>query len=144
MADQQTSPIKAIIFDFFGVMRVAGSTGAVINRPLLDLAADLKKTYKIAVLSNTGSTRLSDFLPPENMALFDAVITPEQSPQYVKPAPEAYLAVAEKLEVEPEACVMIDDLAALCQGARAVGMQAIEYISFAQLKRDLDVLLSRG
>lgn len=139
----QPAPIKALIFDFFGVIRVAGPTGAVVNRPVLELIAELKKTYKIALLSNTGSSRLGDFLPPESIAAyFDAVITPEQSPKYVKPAPEAYLAVAEKLALPPAACVMIDDLPGLCQGARAVGMQAIEYISFPQLKQELRRLLS--
>lgn len=135
--------IKALIFDFFGVIRVAGPTGAVINRPVLDLIAELKKTYKIALLSNTGSSRLRDFLPPETMtAYFDAIITPEESPRYVKPAPAAYMAVAEKLALPPEACVMIDDLPGLCQGARAVGMQAVEYTSFSQLKQELGRVLA--
>ena len=44
-----------------------------------------------------------------------------------KPQPEIYLLAAERLGVEPEACVFVDDLRENCEGAEAVGMTAIRH-----------------
>jgi putative hydrolase of the HAD superfamily len=42
-----------------------------------------------------------------------------------KPDPQAFLAVAATLQVAPERCLVVDDLAEHCVGARAAGMDAI-------------------
>ena len=60
---------------------------------------------------------------------------------HAKPDAEAYTITAEKLEVAPEECVLIDDRSEYCDGARAVGMQAIVYEDFVQMKRELAGLL---
>ena len=44
-----------------------------------------------------------------------------------KPAPQAYLVPATRLNVAPERCIFVDDRASNCQGARQVGMQAIVF-----------------
>jgi FMN phosphatase YigB (HAD superfamily) len=44
-----------------------------------------------------------------------------------KPQPEIYLLAAERLEVEPAACLFVDDLRENCEGAEAVGMTAIRH-----------------
>ena len=46
-----------------------------------------------------------------------------------KPQPEIYLLAAERLGVEPSACLFIDDLRENCEGAEAVGMTAIRHRS---------------
>ena len=56
--------------------------------------------------------------------LFDAaVISGEVGLQ--QPAPEIFRSAAERIEVEPERCVFVDDLRENCAGAEAVGMTAI-------------------
>ena len=42
-----------------------------------------------------------------------------------KPNPEIFTLAAERLGVAPSECVMIDDIAANCEGAEVAGMQSI-------------------
>ena len=44
-----------------------------------------------------------------------------------KPEPEIYLLAAERLAVEPAACVFVDDLRENCEGAEAVGMTPVRH-----------------
>jgi putative hydrolase of the HAD superfamily len=54
-----------------------------------------------------------------------------------KPQPEIYLLAAERLGVEPSACVFIDDLRENCEGAEAVGMTAIRHRTTEGTRRRL-------
>ncbi|MEN9931474.1 MAG: hypothetical protein RIS17_47 [Pseudomonadota bacterium] len=49
-----------------------------------------------------------------------------------KPDPRIYLMMCEALEVEPSACVYLDDLGINCKPAAALGMTAIKVTSEAQ------------
>ena len=60
--------------------------------------------------------------------LFDVVVISAEVHMH-KPQPEIYLLAAERLEVEPEACLFVDDLKENCEGAEAVGMTAIRHRS---------------
>jgi HAD superfamily hydrolase (TIGR01509 family) len=60
---------------------------------------------------------------------------------FAKPGAKAYEAVAEKLGMRLDECVMIDDRQAYCEGARAIGMTAIQYSSMSRLKRELSAIL---
>lgn len=42
-----------------------------------------------------------------------------------KPDPEIYLRTADRLGVEPKACVFLDDSAANCEAAADVGMRTV-------------------
>jgi epoxide hydrolase-like predicted phosphatase len=44
-----------------------------------------------------------------------------------KPEPEIYLLAAKRLEVDPSACVFVDDLRENCEGAEAVGMLPLRH-----------------
>jgi putative hydrolase of the HAD superfamily len=54
-----------------------------------------------------------------------------------KPEPEIYLLAAERLGVEPRACLFVDDLRENCEGAEAVGMTAIRHRSTEKTRRRL-------
>lgn len=54
-----------------------------------------------------------------------------------KPDPLIYTRAAQALDAPPSGCIFVDDRAKNCDGARAVGMSAIEFHSAAQLRRDL-------
>jgi epoxide hydrolase-like predicted phosphatase len=56
--------------------------------------------------------------------LFDAVVISAEVGLH-KPQPEIYLLAAERLGVDPESCVFVDDLRENCAGAQAVGMATI-------------------
>lgn len=115
------------------------------NKQLLDYIAELKKDYKLALLSNISSReRLSiRFQNGELESHFDTIVASGDE-GYVKPQPEIYEIAATRLGVAPSECVMIDDIAEFCEGARQVGMQAIQYQTNQQIITDLNALLNRG
>jgi len=54
-----------------------------------------------------------------------------------KPDPRIYLMMCEQLQVEPAACIYLDDLGINCKPAAALGMTAIKVVSEAQALADL-------
>ncbi len=54
-----------------------------------------------------------------------------------KPDPEIYRYAADKLGVDPGHCLFVDDVEGNCEGARAVGMQAVRFAGAAQLRSHL-------
>jgi HAD superfamily hydrolase (TIGR01509 family) len=54
-----------------------------------------------------------------------------------KPDPEAFVGPARALRVDPSQCLFVDDRAANCEGARAVGMDAIRFTTATDLRRAL-------
>lgn len=117
----------------------------VPNEPLLEYIATLKDKYKIGLLSNVSTReRLSiRFKPGDLDAHFDTIVASGDE-GYAKPQPEVYEIVATRLGVLPSECVMIDDIEAFCDGAREVGMQAIQFLNTKQCIADLNTLIDRG
>lgn len=117
--------------------------GEVKNQQLLKYIKELKKHYKIGLLSNVGRKGLETrFEEGELAKYFDAVVVSGDI-GYAKPEAQAYEITADKLNVRLDECVMIDDKEDYCDGARGVGMQAVQYKSFEQLKKELDKLIDR-
>ena len=56
--------------------------------------------------------------------LFDVAVISAEVGMH-KPQPEIYLLASQRLGVEPERCVFVDDLRENCAGAEAVGMTAV-------------------
>lgn len=111
------------------------------NEPLFAYIRDeLKPQYKLGFLSNAGANWLDDIFQPWQVSLFDEILLSYQIAA-TKPDPIMYETIARKLGVEPEECVFIDDQGRFCEGARAVGMQAIVYESTGQVTADLEMLL---
>jgi 2-haloacid dehalogenase len=54
-----------------------------------------------------------------------------------KPEPRAFLATLERLNVTPEQCVFVDDAEQNVQGARAVGIDAVRFVSAQKLASSL-------
>ncbi len=130
--------IKAIIFDFFGVLEQGGQA----NRLLLDfIRAELKPKYKVAIISNSTGRWRETVLTPQDVELFDEIVVSEEVNLY-KPEPEIYIHTAQKLGAEPKDCLYIDDYDFRVEGAEKAGMQAIVYKNFEQTKAELGKLLT--
>lgn len=120
--------------------------GEVRNVELIHyIETSLQGKFKLALLSNISSRARLDlrFLPGELDRMFDVVV-PSGEVGYIKPQPEIYELAAHKLGLLPEECVMIDDIADFCDGARTAGMQAIQFISNQQAITDLITVIDRG
>jgi putative hydrolase of the HAD superfamily/hydrolase len=57
-----------------------------------------------------------------------------------KPEPEIFLLAARRLDLKPEECVFIDDLALNVEGANALGMTGILHTSYDETRRALESL----
>jgi HAD superfamily hydrolase (TIGR01509 family) len=113
----------------------------VVNEELLDyIAAELKPTYRIGMLSNVAGHWLEEKFTPEQRKLFDA-ITLSSRTGFVKPDPRAYEAVLAELGLEAAETLFVDDREGNCSAARQVGMQALLYGDLAQFKHDLTEVL---
>ena len=129
--------IKAIIFDFYGVIDLGG----LPNKPLLEIIKhDLKPRYKIGILSNAGRD-LNQLIGLEYIDLFDEIATSHQHAM-VKPNPDFYKLIAQKLDVRPSDCIYVDDNQQHCDGAKAIGMKSILYKGVEALKPELSRILA--
>ena len=110
------------------------------NEPLFKLIREeLKLKYKIGMLSNW----LDELFTPEDINLFDDIILSYEV-RVTKPDPRIYRLAADRLGVEPKQSVLVDDVKRYVEGAEAVGMQAIWYRDFEQMKTGLEKILSAG
>jgi len=95
------------------------------NWMLLDyIRDDLKPKYKIGMLSNAAANWLNDLLGAEQVALFDAVVLSYEIGA-VKPDPVMYKTVADRLGVQVDECLFVDDSERYCAAAGDLGMLAI-------------------
>lgn len=110
---------------------------------LFDYIAELKKTYRIGLLSNAGDNWLDDIFKPEQVALFDSIAL-SYDMHFIKPDPRAYETIATRLDMLPKECVFIDDQPRYVAGAEQVGMRGILYANCEQLKQDLPAVIARS
>ena len=117
------------------------NSGEVRNTPLFDYIAELKKTYKTAMLSNISVSGLNKrFSAEELRTYFDTVVTSGES-GFAKPSPEIYEITADRLGVRCDESVFIDDREVFVEAARAVGMQGIVFTGLEQLQKKLSTLI---
>jgi HAD superfamily hydrolase (TIGR01509 family) len=130
--------IKAIIFDFFGVVEKEGEPNEVL---LTYIRAKLKPQYKIGIISNAAADWIGEILAKEDIELFDDIVI-SYKVGVTKPNPAIYELSLKNLGVQANEIAFIDDIEAYCIAARALGMQAIRYENFEQMERELEPLLT--
>lgn len=111
--------------------------GEAKNMALLDYILELRKQYKIGVLSNVSRDGFwHRFTHEEADKYFDAVVLSGEI-GFAKPDAEAFEITADRLGVRLDECVMVDDRENYCDAARLLGMQSALYTSLAALKASL-------
>lgn len=113
----------------------------VANDKLFEYIRNLKKNYKIGLLSNVGADWLVKLFSSKQIALFDETSLSYES-GYIKPDSRAYKDISNKLRVSPAEVVFIDDQEQNCKAAESVGMQSIYYKNFEQMKSELEEILA--
>ena len=116
--------------------------GEIKDENLLEYIRELKKEYKIGLLSNVTSmdSLKSRFAENELEDNFDVVVASGQI-GYAKPEAEAYEITADKLGVSLSECVMIDDRDEYVNAAVGIGMKGIVYTGMNDLKKELKDIL---
>lgn len=129
--------IKALIFDYYGVIKNGDGNQYGQDVELLELIKTLSKNYTVALMTNANSSSLMPTLKSSGVAKIFAQLFISSDIGAIKPDPEAYKFVVEALELSPEETLLIDDLPENTEGAKNFGMQAILYKDLEQLKADL-------
>jgi epoxide hydrolase-like predicted phosphatase len=93
-------------------------------------------------LSNAGGKWIYETLSEEDIKLFDEIILSCEL-KMIKPEPEIYRFVSQKLGVNPSECLYVDDIKRYCDGAEVVGMQAILFKDTNQFIDDVKARLKR-
>jgi len=108
---------------------------------VIDVLLDLKKYYKVWLLSNTNPKHISDEL--DNKYVFPHLVDGTIYSYKVglrKPDKEIYLKACELAEVKPKESVFIDDLSENISGAKKVGLNGIHYTGIVELNTSLKQL----
>lgn len=111
------------------------------NEPLLNYISDnLKPSYKLGLLSNSGANFLSRIFEPWQVSLFDEVVLSYQIGA-AKPEPLMYTTIVEKLGVDPGECIFIDDQPRYLDGARDLGIKTVLFQNNTQTIADINKFL---
>lgn len=98
-----------------------------LNRPLIDIIKKLKTKYKITLLSNNNREYVQEYIyKPGLDKLFDVMVVSYET-GYRKPAPEIYKILIQKLGVEPNEILFLDDDSSKLGAAEAQGLQTLVY-----------------
>lgn len=113
----------------------------LLNIELLTFIAELRTTYKTAILSNANKGVLEKIIGAEWLQKdFDAIVISAEVGM-VKPDLAMYRLIVDRLGVELSECLYVDDREIFLVPARRLGMSVLLYESFDELKRSIDELL---
>lgn len=120
-------------------------SGGELREPIITALKLCQTRVKVGCITNNapigkGASMTSDPQKAERvseiLSVFDHVIESSKI-GLRKPDPRIYELMCEALEVDPAACIYIDDLGINLKPARAMGMTTIKAISEAQILADL-------
>jgi epoxide hydrolase-like predicted phosphatase len=113
--------------------------GSGPDQPMLDAVLRAHQAgIRTGLVSNSWGTRRYD--RGQLAELFDGVVISGEVGMR-KPAPEMYSLGAERIGVEPAACVFVDDLPFNLEPAAKLGMATVHHVSSEQTIAELERLL---
>ena len=96
-----------------------------------------KREYKLGLLSNHIEDWLEEIIENHKLdEIFDVIVTSYKS-GVAKPDISIFNEIVEKLEVNPNECVYIDDMEKNIPPAKKLGMKTILFTDLENLKKDL-------
>jgi phosphoglycolate phosphatase-like HAD superfamily hydrolase len=116
----------AAIGDFFyrkGHNRKSG--GFLLIDGVDEALTKLKLNYPMSVVSARGGRSTQIFLDQFNLNPFFPYVATAHTCEYTKPYPDPILWAAEKMGVQPQACLMIGDTTVDIRAAKAAGAQSV-------------------
>ena len=115
--------------------------GDSLDIGLVNYLRGLHKYYKMGIISNALSNVRSAIADKWHMTdAFDAIIISAEA-GVMKPDARIFHIALQSLGVQPAEAVFVDDFAHNVAGARAVGMQAIQFRSPEQTRLELEAIL---
>jgi len=108
-----------------------------IDEKLLSFAKKLGKRYNVAILSNSDLSYEEKY--GERLAEVFPTIVYSHRARMLKPNKEIFEHTLKKLGLEPEECIMVDDVQENIRAAKELGMHAVQFRNFEKLKKDLEL-----
>ncbi len=113
--------------------------GSKPDQPMLGAVRAARRAgVRTGLISNSWGTRRYDRSQLEE--LFDGIVISGEI-GIRKPAPEMYELGAQRIGVEPDACVFVDDLPFNLEPAARLGMATVHHVSAQQTISELEGLL---
>ncbi len=142
-ADEFALGVSAITGKTAAQIKALLETGKNKNTNLLEYIEGLRgRGYKIGMVSNIADNWVREtFLTAREQELFDDMVFSYEV-GVTKPDPTIFHKALSNLQVIAREAVFIDDIESYCTAARELGMQAIHYDNFGQMKRELEALLA--
>ena len=110
---------------------------AVVNESVVTLIKSLRSRYKLGLLSNASRGILQPLLDDHDLGgLFDEIVV-SSDVGFIKPSPQIFTVMLERLRVNAEESLFVDDNAANVRGAENVGIQGIVFSGVVALRHDL-------
>jgi len=98
---------------------------ATVQPQVIQLISDLRRSgLAVGLVTGSPYRSLTAVLPPALLAAFDVIITADDVARG-KPAPDPYLAAAQKLKLDPGSCLVVENAPLGIQAAKAAGMKVI-------------------
>lgn len=113
-----------------------------LNAELADYFNRLRPRYRTGILSNSFVGAREREEEAHRLSELCDVIVYSHEEGCLKPDRRMYRAVCDRLDVGPEAAVLLDDVQENVDGAIAIGMKAITYHDNAQAIAELEAILS--
>ncbi len=111
-----------------------------IDADVLALVDRVRQRAPVALLSNASSRLVEDLRRADLTGHFDAVVGSADI-GFCKPEAAAFTTAAARLGIPPDRCLMVDDQRDNVEGARAAGMQAVQFTDVPALA---DALAASG
>jgi HAD superfamily hydrolase (TIGR01509 family) len=115
--------------------------GDALDLDLINFLRSLRPKYRTGLLSNAWSDMREYLVSQKIDDAFDQLIISAEV-GIMKPDARIYQLALEKLGVAPAEAVFVDDFAVNIEGARAVGMYAIQFTRLDQTVEELKKLLN--
>lgn len=112
-----------------------------LNEPLVGYLGTLHGRYKLALLSNSASEYLRDELARYDLEKYFDEIVISSEVGLIKPEPEVFEHIMQKLGVRPEECIFTDDNPKNTDAAQKLGIHGIVYTSVPELKRQIEAIV---
>lgn len=114
----------------------------MLNQELAEYFAQLRPGYRTGILSNSFVGAREREQETHRLGDLCDVIVYSHEEGCLKPDAQIYHIACERLGVTPGRAVLLDDLIANVEGARAIGMNAIVFRTNAQAISELQALLT--
>lgn len=98
-----------------------------LNFKLLDFIYDLKKIYKIGLVTDNGTENIEYWGRRIEFKKYFDVVVVSAAIGHKKPHPKIYMEACKNLKVDPQECLFIDDSDEPLQGAKQLGMDTFKF-----------------